>query len=188
MVAVLLTWLAASCGRGPAHIAVSAPGVPTDAKPPAAPPDDAGDDASWLTEALRDTFPPVALEGADSSTPDARLAVADASASGDASTAPALIDDSIPGVDFPVYCVAWVHNANFSTDCYRTAQECERARQGWTIGHHTGMKKCERMHHAACTTELRYGTERCFETGNNCVRYRNYMAEHGRETTVCVYR
>jgi hypothetical protein len=44
------------------------------------------------------------------------------------------------------------------------------------------------MRHAACTTELRYGTELCFGSANNCVRYRNYVATHGTDTTVCVYR
>jgi hypothetical protein len=196
MVASLLIWFAASCSRGPAQIAVSAPGVPTDAKPPAVSPDDAGDEALWLTEALRDDFPPVELEVGDSSAPDARsdaiapggqLAAGDASPSADASTPVAVINAKIPGKDFPVYCFAWVHLSDFSTDCFRRARECEQARRRKAMGHRL-TSPCEKRLHAACTTVVPDGDERCFETATNCVRYRNFLAARGMETTVCVYR
>jgi hypothetical protein len=194
VVAVLLTWLAASCSRGPAQIAASAPGAPTDAKPPAASPDDAGDEASWLTEALRDDFPPVEPEGADSSAPDARfdaiapggqLAVGDASTSADAST-PAFINAMTPGKDFPVYCFAWVHLSDFSTDCFRQARECEQARRQMATGHRL-TRPCKKLLHAACTI-VPSGAERCFGSVTNCVLFRDYLARLGTETTVCVYR
>jgi hypothetical protein len=195
MVAWLLTSVAGSCSRGPAQIAVSAPGVPTDAKPPAARPDDAGDDASWLTEALRDDFPPSELDVGDSSAPDARydaiatgaqLTASDASTSADAST-PRFIDAEIPGKDFPVYCFAWVHLSEFSTDCFRKAQECEQARRQKAMGHRL-TRPCEKELHAACTTVAPDGVERCFWSVTNCVHFRNYLAGRGIETTVCVYR
>jgi hypothetical protein len=194
MVALLLAWVAPSCSRGPAQIAASAPGVPTNSKPPAVSPDDAGDAASWLTEALRDDFPPIEIELGDSSATDARydsiapggqLAAGDASTSADAST-PAFINATTPGKDFPVYCFDWVHLSDFSTDCFRQARECEQARRQTTIGHRL-TTPCEKELHAACTT-VPGGAERCFRSVYNCVHFRNYLAGSGRETTVCVYR
>jgi hypothetical protein len=196
VVVSLLIWNATSCSRGPAQIAATAPGAPIDTKPQAVSPDDAGDAASWLTEAMRDDFPPVELEGADASAPDARsdaiatggqLAAGDAT-SADASTPVAAINAMVPGKDFPVYCFSWVHLRDFSTDCFRKARECEQARRQKRMGHRMTTPSCEKELHAACTTVVADGNERCFWSVDNCVRYRDFLASRGMETTVCVYR
>jgi hypothetical protein len=188
MVAWPLIWVAASCSRGPAQIAASAPGMRTDANPPAASPDDAGDAASsWLTESLRDDFPPVELELGDSSASDARLATAGASSRAGAGAPDAVRITVPPEQDFPLYCFTWFHIRDYSTDCFRSVRECEDARPQWM--HHGGPRptKCQETHHASCTTVPSTGNERCFGSADNCIRFRDYLAERGLDTTVCRY-
>jgi hypothetical protein len=187
MVASLLIWVAASCSRRLAQIAVSAPGVPTDANPPAASPDDAGDEASWLTEALRDAYPSVELEDEGSSASAARLATADAPSHADDGAPDAVRITVPPEQDFPLYCFTWFHIRDYSTDCFRSVRECENARPQWM--HHGGPRptKCQETHHASCTTVPSTGHERCFGSADNCVQFRIYLAERGLDTTVCRY-
>jgi hypothetical protein len=92
-----------------------------------------------------------------------------------------------PNVDFPVYCFSWVHGSKFSTDCYRTRAQCRAERIEWAISNHDTLE-CEKRDHAACTTVIRDGAERCFGDSDNCTRYRIAMIRQHLETGNCVYR
>jgi hypothetical protein len=191
MVALLPICVAAACAVGPSRLAVTTPSVPTDAASPELSPEgapkDAGDEESWLTEALRDVYPSVELEDEDSSASAARLATAGASSRADAGEPAAVRITVPPKQDFPLYCFTWFHIRDYSTDCFRSVRECESARPQWM--HHGGPRptKCQERHHASCTTVPSTGDERCFGSADNCIRFRNYLAKRGLETTVCRY-
>lgn len=102
----------------------------------------------------------------------------------DAGAAAPPTTDAGPRATF--HCFSWAHLRDFSTDCYRTANECdvERKKMG-----PRAPRSCETQVSASCTNVGRRGTnkdERCFGGTANCGRYRVMVTRNGLETTPCV--
>ena len=88
-------------------------------------------------------------------------------------------------------CFSWVHEAEFSTDCYRDAAECDRERRAMEGGARD-TTVCRPAEHASC---LRIGRlpgpatlERCFADIEACNRYSSFVQRNGHRVTVCAER
>jgi hypothetical protein len=84
------------------------------------------------------------------------------------------------------HCFSWVHGDASSTDCYRSAEECEHERAGMEG---RAVAACEPASHASCvhlrrppaTQEL----ERCFGDDGACEHYRSFVQRSGHVVTAC---
>ena len=84
----------------------------------------------------------------------------------------------------PFNCFAWVHGAEFSTDCYRSAETCEAERDRM---HGVLTRACEPSAHASCAVVApgERDLERCFEDERACSRYRAMLTSRGIASGPC---
>lgn len=89
------------------------------------------------------------------------------------------------------HCFSWVHGPEFSTDCYRTAAECDREQLSMKNGARdtTG---CQPVQGAVCTRVSRppdpADHERCFSDAGRCAHYQAFVTGNGHAVTPCVAR
>jgi len=92
-----------------------------------------------------------------------------------------------PRADF--HCFSWIHGPQFSTDCYRGPDVCERERLAMKNGARETTPGCEKVAGASCTRVSRPpapgDSERCFASANACARYRAYVQGNGLTVTPC---
>lgn len=102
--------------------------------------------------------------------------------------APAAADASAVSAEFS--CFSWVHGPeSFSTDCFRTASDCEKARQDMTAGGRPTTPACDRAERAWCVVATRPPApaefERCFGDPGACERYRAFISKSGHRVSAC---
>ena len=105
----------------------------------------------------------------------------------DAGIAPEPLVNPTAGTRAEFHCFAWIHGAEFSTDCYRTAATCETERKAMEAGARP-TRPCEKVTGASCTMVGRRKMkkeERCFGDPNNCGRYRAFVTGNGLDVTPC---
>ena len=86
-------------------------------------------------------------------------------------------------------CFSWVHGPeSYSTDCYRTASDCDKAREDMNNGARPTSAACRLAERAWCVVGSRPPAQKEFESFGDpgaCERYRTFTSKSGHNVSAC---